>query len=416
VRGEIIAIGDELTCGRVVNTTSAYAAARLTAAGHEVIAITTVGDDVDRIGRALLAALDRSEFVIVTGGLGATTDDLTNKAVIHTLKRPATFYPEIFRKIQEYAATAGPEVRLSLEKLAWLPKGAHALHTEAKSAGYFLVQDGKPVFFLPGVPHEMKELLDEAVLARLEVWDGADQKTVRSRLYRLFGLAETEVNRRLRQFEQGKGDLEVKIGYYPVFPEVHVSLSVAGVDQDAVEEVFLALDREIVSRLGEDLYGFDEETLELVVGRGLKDAGCTLALAESCTGGGISARITSVPGSSDYFLGGIVAYSNSLKQELLQVAPPILETHGAVSAACARAMAQGARAAAKADLALSVTGIAGPGGGTPEKPVGTVFMAMDDGADVRDFSFRFTGERWQVQAMASATALDLIRKWLVTRG
>jgi nicotinamide-nucleotide amidase len=407
MRGEIIAIGDELTSGRILNTTSYFAAGQLFAAGHEIVAMTTIGDDPVLIGKTLLTSLERSEFVIVTGGLGATSDDLTNEAVVDALARPVTFYPEILAQIRAGSRNAPEEVRLSLEKLAWLPAGAHALKYDATMAGYFLVHQGKPIFFLPGVPHEMKELLVETVISRLAVWEGEEIRRVRQRLYRVAGLPETEINRRLAPLERsGK---PVKIGYYPVLPEVHVSLTVAGIDLEATERLFAETDREIRMLLGNNLYGTDQESLEQVVGGLLAEQGRSLALAESCTGGRIAARLTGVAGSSSYFLGGVVVYSNDLKREVLGVGASTLARFGAVSLESARAMAEGVRRLTGADFGLAVTGIAGPAGGTPEKPVGTVCFALASAAGVRDLRVVFRGNRWQVQEAAAHQALDLLR-------
>ncbi len=409
--GEIIAVGDELTSGRILNTTSSFAAAQLFAAGHEIIAMTTVGDDVEIIGETLQRALGRAEFVIVSGGLGVTSDDLTNEAVVDVLDRPATFHPEIFKKIKAYGETVPKTVRVSLEKLAWLPAGAHELSSEAQTAGYFLVQDGKPVFFLPGVPHEMKELLLETVITRLAVWEGEELRTVRQKVYKVFGLAETEINDRFAKLE--RLDRRIRIGYYPVFPEVEVSLTAAGDGRGETEELFRRADAEAQALLGTYMYGTDSDTLEIVVGRLLSSQCKTLAVAESCSGGLIAHKLTRVPGSSAYFLGGVVAYSNALKERFLGVEEETLRQHGAVSAATARAMAEGVVNATGADLGVSVTGIAGPTGGSKEKPVGTVYIGLAGHGLSQEFLYRFSGTRWQVQEMTCETALDLVRRYLL---
>ncbi|MBU1406322.1 MAG: CinA family nicotinamide mononucleotide deamidase-related protein [Proteobacteria bacterium] len=409
--GEIIAIGDELTSGRVLNTTSYFAASHLFAAGHEILAMTTIGDEPELIGRTLQRALQRADFVIVTGGLGPTTDDLTNAAVSSALARPATLYPEILKKIQAHGKDLPAGQRVSLEKLAWLPAGAHALHTEAQTAGYFLVQDGKPIFFLPGVPQEMEDLLLETVITRLAVWEGEEVRQVRQKVYKVVGLAESEINRRLAHLE-GR-DPRVRIGYYPVFPEVHVSLTVTGATGREAETAMQKYDGKMSESLGDCFYGSGADTLESVVGRLLGDRGQTLAVAESCTGGLIGHTLTKIAGSSGYFLGGVVAYSDALKERLLGVNREILLRSGAVSADCARAMAEGMRRVTASDHALSVTGIAGPGGGSEDKPVGTVYFGLAGPEKTQTFLFRFFGERGQVQAQASQTALDLLRRHLL---
>ena len=405
--GEIIAIGDELTSGRILNTTSYFAASQLFAAGHEVTAMVTIGDDAKLIGRTLLDSLGRADFVIVTGGLGATSDDMTSEAVADALDRPSTFYPDILDQIRVGTKDAPEELRLSLEKLAWLPSGAHTLKYGAGMAGYFLVHEHKPIFFLPGVPHEMEELLVETVISRLAIWEGEEIRQVRQKIYLVSGLGETEINEILASIVDGE-EL-IKIGYYPVFPEVHVSLTVVGSDEAEADRLLVEIEREIRSRLGDNLYGTGTETLEELVGQLLKEQGMTLALAESCTGGLISHRLTRVAGSSDYFIGGVVAYSNSLKEQLLGVDEKIINRHGAVSSETARAMAEGVRSRTGADIALSVTGIAGPEGGTAEKPVGTVCFGLASASGTSDFSCHFAGERWQVQEASCHHGLDLLR-------
>ncbi len=409
--GEIIAIGDELTSGRILNTTSYFAAGHLFAAGHEIVAMTTIGDNAAVIAESLHRALVRADFAIVTGGLGATSDDLTNEAVADALDRPTTFHPDILRRIEEQASDWAAQAGVSVEKLAWLPEGAHELKSDANMAGYFLVHDGKPIFFLPGVPHEMEELLLETVITRLAVWAGQEPRTVHQKVFRVVGVPETAINGRLRHLE-GR-DSRVTIGYYPVLPEVHVSLNVTGTSVAEAAALFADYDREISASLGDHCYGEDGDLLEEVVGSLLRERGCSLALAESCTGGGIAAKVTSVAGSSDYFLGGAVVYSNDLKERLLGVEPGVLAAHGAVSEATALAMADGARRLTGADLALAVTGIAGPSGGSPEKPVGTVWFALAGDEVTRAFCFRFSGVRWQVQSKACYAGLDMIRRQLL---
>ncbi|MCK4838041.1 MAG: CinA family nicotinamide mononucleotide deamidase-related protein [Desulfobulbaceae bacterium] len=409
--GEIVAIGDELTSGRILNTTSYFAASQLFAAGHEVAAMITIGDDPKLIGRTLLDSLARADFVVVTGGLGATSDDLTSEAVADALERPSTFYPEILDQIRASSKNAPAELRLSLEKLAWLPAGAHALKYDASTAGYFLVHENKPIFFLPGVPHEMEELLVETVISRLAIWEGEEVRQVRQLVYRVVGLLETQINECLAPLVDGAE--RVRIGYYPVFPEVHVSLTVVGVEALETDHLFTETDKEIRKLLGVHLYGTEAETLEAVVGRLLAENSMVLALAESCTGGLISHRITRVAGSSDYFLGGVVAYSNELKEQLLGVDGAIIAEYGAVSQETARAMAEGIRHGTGVDIALAVTGIAGPSGGTAEKPVGTVWFGLATAGETEVCKFCFDGERWQVQEAAANKALDLLRLTLI---
>jgi len=407
--GEIIAIGNELTSGRVLNTTSSFAAGLLFDAGYEIISMVTIGDTPAEISKTLLRAIKRSDFIIVTGGLGATSDDLTSEAVGQALGRPTVYHAEIYEKIKKRHSKAAKETVKPLKKLAMLPKGAEILNPEAKMAGYFLLHDSKPIFFLPGVPHEMQQLLTDKVIPRLAVWQEGEPKVVKQRVYKVFGLGETEINSRVAHLENEKAG-RVRIGYYPVFPEVHLSLALVEKNETAIKNIFQYLEDEIKRALGDFLFGCDDDTMESVVGEILQNHDKMLATAESCSGGLIGHKITSVSGSSNYFAGGVIAYSNDLKEKLLGVDPGILAEYGAVSSETAKAMAFGIRTKTSADIGLSVTGIAGPTGGTPEKPVGTVFIALSTPDETIDFAYRFSGDRWQVQEITAVTALDLIRR------
>jgi len=410
--GEIIAIGNELTSGRVLNTTSRFAAGLLFGAGHDIISMATIGDTPAEISTTLLRAIKRSEFIIVTGGLGATSDDLTSEAAGQALGRPPVFHPDIFARIKARHSKADAQAIKTLEKLAMLPTGAEVLNPEAKMAGYILVHEDTPIFFLPGVPHEMQELLADKVIPRLAAWQEDGAKMVKQKVYKVFGLGETEINRRVAHLEREE-DGRVRIGYYPVFPEVHLSLSVIDEDEAEIKNTFQHLEDEINTALGDFLFGTDADTMESVVGELLLKQGKTLATAESCSGGLIAHKITSVPGSSDYFIGGIVAYSNDLKENLLGVDPDLLNRYGAVSPEVAKAMAAGIRTGTAADIGLSVTGIAGPSGGTPGKPVGTVFIGISSLNETLILPCRFVGDRWQVQELTAVTSLDSVRRLLL---
>ena len=404
--GEIIAIGDELTSGRTVNTTSGFAARQLFAAGHETFAMHTIGDTPKLIGEALKRAIGRVDFVIVTGGLGSTTDDLTNEAVAEALERPPTLYKEILDIIKSSCSDDSGSVG-HLEKLAWLPKGATVLNAQSKMAGYMLVHDFTPIFFLPGVPPQMKELLVEQVLPRLTRWITSNRNHVRHCVYRVFGLQEHQINQSL---QAAAGLSEVKIGYYPVDSEVHVSLTVLNQEGAKVDSLFNQAGEIIEQTLGDHIYGKDQDSIASVVGNLLLAKGYQLGIAESCTGGLISSKVTRVPGSSRWFPGSVIAYSNALKENLLKVDPELLLEHGAVSGEVAQAMARGIAEGVGAELDLSVTGIAGPGGGTEAKPVGTVYIGLYHHGICSDSRFHFTGDRKQIQEITAQTALDLVRR------
>jgi nicotinamide-nucleotide amidase len=407
---EIIAIGDELTSGRIINTTSSFAARNLFEAGYEIYAMNTIGDTPVLIGEALKQALCRADAVLVTGGLGSTDDDLTNEAVSKALNRPTMPNLEILSNIRSHLdeITSTPVSRL--EKLAWLPSGAEALNPSSRMAGYQLIHDDKPIFFLPGIPSQMQQLLVEEVLPKLSTWHKDHRLTTYQRVFRIFNLPETEVNRRIATLDLSP---DVQIGYYPVFPEVHLSLTVRDKKTNNARRLFKSSCMAIDTVLGDAIYGCDRESMELVVGRLLQENNLRLAVAESCTGGLIAAKITETPGSSAYFLGGVVAYDNALKTHFLGVSAHLLASHGAVSREVAEVMAVGIRSQSGADIGLAVTGIAGPGGGTEEKPIGTVYIAIATSEENWVSRFHFAGDRQQVREITAQSGLDLVRKYLL---
>lgn len=403
--GEIIAIGDELTSGRIVNTTSGFAASQLFTAGHEIFAMHTIGDTPALIGEALLRAISRVDFVIVTGGLGATTDDLTNEAVAEALNRPPTLYREILKQIQPQIQGNANDTEM-LKKLAWLPEGAELLNAELRMAGYLLVYDSTPIFFLPGVPTQMKQLLVEHVLPSLAGWTQDMRNHIHQRVYKTFGATENKINRLLQPFENIH---HVKIGYYPVETEVHVNLTVSGQNEDESKALFTQTDASVVKTLGDTLYGVNKDTMVSVIARQLIQSNLTLSIAESCTGGLLASKLTEMPGSSDWFIGGIVAYSNKLKEHLLGVDSSLLSEYGAVSAQVAESMARGVAKATGSDVSISITGTAGPTGGTDEKPIGTVYMALLAHGQTTGHHFHFSGSRKEIQEITAQSALNLIR-------
>lgn len=409
---EIIAIGDELTSGRILNTTSSFAARHLFDAGYDIYAMNTIGDSPRLIGEALKRALSRVDAVLVTGGLGTTDDDLTNEAVSKALNRPTMPNLEILSNIRAHLDEITANPVSDLEKLAWLPSGAEALNPQSQMAGYQLIHDDKPIFFLPGVPRQMRHLMIEEVLPKLSNWHEDHRLTTYHRIFRIFNLPETEVNRQIASLDLST---DVHIGYYPVFPEVHLSLTVRDKKNNNAKRLFKSSCKAINTVLGDSIYGIDRDSMEKIVGNLLRSYNLRLAVAESCTGGLICSRMTDSPGSSDYLLGGVVSYSNALKTEYLGVSTELLDNKGAVSREVAEAMAVGVRERTKADIGLAVTGIAGPSGGSDAKPVGTVYIAIATDEENWVSKFNFPGNRKQVRELTAQSGLDLIRKYLLRR-
>ncbi len=411
MRGEIICIGDELMSGRVADTNSRYAVSRLWPLGIEIGAILLVGDDPAAIKDSLSRSLSRADFVLVSGGLGTTDDDITARMAAEVFELPLAESKRMVKNLRAFLAERGREPSQEVLRMAQLPQGAEVLC--ATCAGFRLTgPEGQPVFFLPGVPREMRKLTDEKVVPELLQRLANDGQAVVSREVRLFGIPESEVGARLKGLADRDSQPGVRLGYYPVFPEVQVTVTVRRASAAEANTTADQLSIEIQSRLAGFVISTNGELLEERVGRLLNQHGLRLALAESCTGGLIGHRVTSVAGSSDYFERGVVVYSNLAKEELLGVSRQTLEAFGAVSHETAREMAQGARQRAHTDIGLSVTGIAGPGGGSEDKPVGTVFFGLAHGDHTESHHRRFVGNRAQVKTQSAETALDLLRRYL----
>jgi nicotinamide-nucleotide amidase len=407
--GEIITIGDELISGRVVDLNAWYAAGRLTATGLRVIRVTTVGDDQESISKALQKALKDSQFVIVTGGLGSTDDDITNEIAASALNRPLCLDEEMFEQIKDYVALRGLKMSRSFEKMAWMPEDAKILCPKENVCGFSLVENKVRLYFLPGVPEQMRYLLDEVVIPDLLLQCTA-LPTLRHKVLKLYGINEPSIAEKLSDLPGKSGN--IILGFYPRFPENHITLSLRAEESPNVAAELDSMEREIRSRVGSFVFGAGNQTLEGVVGEMLRQRKLTLSVAESCTGGLIGNLLTNVPGSSGYFLGGVIVYSNQAKEDLIGVSAKTLEAHGAVSDPVAREMAEGVRRELKADLGLAVTGIAGPEGGTEEKPVGTVHIGLAFRNETFSGRYRFWGNREQNKVNSAFMALDWVRRVL----
>ena len=407
--GEIITIGDELISGRVVDLNAWYAAGRLTATGLRVIRVTTVGDDQESISKALQKALGESQFVIITGGLGSTSDDITNEIAASALNRPLCLDEEMYEQIRTYVSARGMKMSRAFEKMAWMPEDSKILCPKENVCGFSLVENKVRLYFLPGVPEQMRYLMDEVVIPDLLLHCTA-LPALKHKVLKLYGLNEPSIAERLRDLPEKSGN--VILGFYPRFPENHITLSLRGEDEPSVTGEIDLMEREIRSRVGSFIFATGDQRMEGVVGEMLLRKKLTLSVAESCTGGLIGNLLTNVPGSSGYFLGGMIVYGNQAKMDLLRVSKETLDTHGAVSDPVAREMAAGVRRELKTDLGLSVTGIAGPDGGTAEKPVGTVYIGLASGDETFSGKYRFWGKREQNKLNSAMMALDWVRRVL----
>lgn len=410
-RGEIICSGDELLSGRVADVNARYAATRLHEAGLRIHCITFLGDAAPLFEETLSRALARSRFVIVSGGLGPTADDITVEVAAKVLGLPLYADEYILRRLRECLEERGLPWEERFARLALVPQGACILDPDGAACGFFLQHQDTLLYFLPGVPREMHLLFDRYVLpALLQVAAGG--QAVCQRTLRFFGLHETaleSVAQDLCQHHEG-----LTVGYYPNFPENHLTLTLRGTQPHELEAALDDVTQKLAAQTGAAFLGAAPQ--EEQIGALLRGQGLSLAVAESCSGGLICHRITNVSGSSDYFLGGIVAYGNQAKMDFLDVPAATLAAHGAVSAPTAQAMAAGAAKRFRADLAVAVTGIAGPTGGSPDKPVGTVFMGLATPQGVKTRHCRFYGSREEIKILTAETALDWLRLELQAKG
>lgn len=407
--GEIITIGNELISGRTPDLNSWYAAGRLTASGLSVTRVTSVGDDREMVSDALKRASVSSRFVIVTGGLGSTEDDMTCEIVASALNRPLCFDQQMLQKIKDYVKAKGVEMTPPLEKMAFMPEGARMIHPKGAACGFSIVEKGIHFYFLPGVPDEMRYIMDTFVLPELlKLYE--TPPVMRQRLMKVYGLNEPRIAEIFTKIQRRPGG--VVFGFYPHFPENHITISMRGKDEPAVTKELDGVEAEIMSHVGPYVFAKGNQEMEEVVGRLLTQSGRTISVAESCTGGLIGHRLTNVAGSSRYFQGGVVSYSNQSKSDILNVHSKTIAKHGAVSAETVEEMARGIRERIGADLGLAVTGIAGPEGGSREKPVGTVYVGLSSSDEVFSRKYRFWGRRKQVKLNSSMMALDWVRRYL----
>jgi nicotinamide-nucleotide amidase len=412
VRVELLTVGTELLLGQIVDTNGAELGRALAAAGAEVTRRTSVADRADAIRDAVARALERTECVIVTGGLGPTSDDVTKRTVAGLLGRPLVRDAAVVAVLEERFRRLGRPMPAANLGQADVPAGAVVLPNPRGTAPGLWVEDerGRLVVLLPGVPSEMRGLLVEEVLPRLAARPGGTGRVIRSLLLRTTGVPESAVAERIAPLEAGLAPLT--LAYLPSTDGVDLRLTAWDLEPADADARLAAAGRRLGDALGADWYGGDGTDLAAVVLDRLRARGYRLAVAESCTGGLVGARITAVPGASDTFIGGVVAYADDVKADLLDVPRATLAAHGAVSEEAVSAMALGAQRRFGVECAIAVTGIAGPAGGTPDKPVGTVWLAAAVRDETRALRRRFPGDREEIRRRGAQAALDLLRRLL----
>jgi len=407
VKAEIITIGDELLIGQVINTNQAYIAEKLSAIGIRIAAMVTVGDELEPILAAFTESWSRTDIMIVTGGLGPTHDDITKKAICKFFNSELASNGEVRRNVERLLQLRTLPWGPAAEEQTMFPVKAKVLHNpRGTAAGMLFEEESKYCIVMPGVPYEMSAMVDDSVIPFLESsFSGA---TTTHLTLRTTGISETALARSL-------GDLAVllrgaSLAFLP--SPFGVRLRITGDEKDRTlgAKRLREVEQEIRAKAGKYIYGTGDNELEEAVGSVLLEKQLTIAIAESCTGGLIADLLTNVSGSSRYLERGVVAYSDASKIEMLSVDPEIIRQHGSVSKEVAEAMAVGVRNLARTDIGLSTTGIAGPTGGTTEKPVGLVWIGLADKDGLIALKFNFGDDRRRVKERASAAALELVRR------
>jgi len=410
MRAEIIAIGSELLTPYRLDTNSLYLTDGLNQVGIRVVHKAVVGDSLDDMRASFRQALDRADLVVACGGLGPTDDDRTREAVADLLGRKLELNEGVLRHIQELFRRLGrvmPEIN---RRQAMVPEGATVIPNPRGSApGLWIETRGHIVILLPGVPAELRAMFEQEIRPRLTRL-GHDERLF-TRDLRITGLPESEVEQRVSPLYALYPDTETTILASP--PGIQLHPRVWSRDPAQANQILDEMVKRMALALGEHLYSTDGEAMEEVVARALTENRATIAVAESCTGGLLAERLTNIPGSSVYFLGGVVCYSNELKSSLVDVPAELIESKGAVSPEVALALADGIRKRTGATIGVGVTGIAGPGGGTPEKPVGLVHIGIADERGPRERRFQFPGDRERIRMHASQTALDSVRRYFL---
>ncbi len=439
MNAEIIAVGTELLLGFVVNSDTAYLGRVLAGLGVGCYRQVTVGDNPPRLAEALRTALGRADLVITCGGLGPTVDDITLQTIASVTGRGLRLNRPILTQIQNRFRRIGVRMPKTNRRQAMVPEGAIVLPNSVGTAPGFMVKvdssesengrmgEGEKGFdhrfavspfhrfkrsrllvALPGPPQELIPMVEKHLIPRLKRHTG--KTVIRSKTLRMAGVTESEVDAKVRDLLALEG--RVTVGIYAHPGQVDLRITAKGQSGWAADRRIARVERKIRRRLGPLIFGTDAETLEGTVGQLLRKRRLTLSVAESITGGLLGHRITEIPGSSDYFLGGLVAYTNDLKVSPLGVPAPLLRKHGAVSAPAAQAMALGVQRLTGSDLGIGITGIAGPTGGSPKKPVGLVFIALATPRGAKTYRQTFSGDRSTVKLKATQSALNLLRQYL----
>jgi nicotinamide-nucleotide amidase len=417
MRAEIISIGDEILIGQIVNTNAVWMAQQLNLIGVNVVSVSTISDSKEDIEQAIGIAFGRADVVLMTGGLGPTKDDVTKKTLSEYFNSPLVLDENVLQDVTEFFKKRGREVSAVNRDQALVPQNCIVIRNSNGTApGMWLERDGKVCVSMPGVPYEMKEMMSLSILPKLKATYQLPfiyHKTILTQ-----GIGESILAERIEAWEDNLSVKGIKLAYLPQPGMVRLRLSVQGESKEALNTLIEEEIKKVLPLIEEHVFGYElfgEETpaLQKITFELLKQKGKTLSVAESCTGGYISSLFTDIPGSSEVFMGGIVPYNNRAKHELAGVSADVFEKYGAVSEACVVQLAEGVIKSFHSDYAISVSGIAGPGGGTPEKPVGFVWIAVSNGKKTEAKNFQFGDNRSRNIVMTANAAISMLRKFIM---
>ncbi len=407
MKAEIIIVGNEILSGYIVDTNSAFLSSELLKLGIEVIRKTVIPDKKSEILTSLQEGIERADIIILTGGLGPTHDDITKNSVASFLKRRLVLNDKVLTKVKEHFKKKDAEMPQVNTSQALIPQGTILLDNPVGTApGLLFEEEENIIILLPGVPTEMKEIFTTAVQPYLAKQSAG--KIILTKTINTTGISESALYEKLRDILKTEN-----IAFLPFFAGVKIRATVESKTLKGAQNKLSRITDSLIDKIDDFFYGSDDETLERVIGILLSMRRRTLSVAESCTAGLFMKRITDVPGSSHYFLGGVVSYSDDVKKKILKVSSKILKQKGAVSSEVAKEMAEGVRNLLKADYGVSITGIAGPTGDTEKKPIGLVYIGVSDQKKTYSKEFHFTGTRDIIRAQAVQAALDLLRRRLL---
>lgn len=417
MRAEILTIGDEILIGQITNTNSVWIAQQLNLIGLEVVHMTTVRDDQESISQALDNASTRADFVFITGGLGPTKDDVTKKTFANFFNVELILDENVLVDVSSFFIKRGKEVSQLNKDQALIPKGCRVVKNKSGTApGMWMIKNAVHYISMPGVPYEMKEMMTNEILPSIKSefkLPHIYHKTVLTQ-----GIGESALAELIEPWEDALVTKNIKLAYLPQPGMVRLRLSISGQSAEKIKQDVDAEIEKLVNQIQEHVFGFENygeemQGVEKITSDILRERNQTLSIAESCTGGYISSLFTSIPGSSEVFKGSVVPYNNMAKHELLHVDNSIFEKHGAVSKECVIALAESAQEKFHSDFSIAVSGVAGPSGGTPDKPVGFVWIAVSSGKKTLAKSFQFGDNRQRNIVMTANTAINFLRKFIL---